>query len=330
MRVAYQVAAVVSVALASQAALADTPKQRLNPLIGLLEQRQPVMGLYAPSNYRHGTQTGDSVPLKTPAELARETVAYKFSDFIFDGRMEYDFERSFPTFSAYARALSSENHLRGVPYPQIAYPMIVKIHAIAPDPALAARHIGQQLDLGVTGVAFVDVESADEVRRGIAAMRYRSQGGTRAESVGIAPAYWGLSEQEYRRKADLWPLNPDGELLSYVIVESHAGLKNVREIAAVKGIGALFPGAGTLRQVFSAPGADGKPVVDEVAWEGAIQKVLAACKEFNVPCGIPSSPDQIEKRMKQGFSVFLMNWGESGFQTIEVGRKLRNASDARG
>jgi 4-hydroxy-2-oxoheptanedioate aldolase len=206
----------------------------------------------------------------------------------------------------------------------------VKIHEIAPDPKLAARRIGQQLDLGVSGVTFVTVESAAEVRRGLAAMRFKSNGGTRSDSVGNAPAHWGISEKEYRRKADLWPLNPDGELLSWVIVESHAGLRNVREIAAVKGIGVLWPGAGTLRQVFSTQDAAGHAVVDEIAWEAAIQKVLAACKEFNVPCGIPSSPDQIERRMKQGFSVFLMSWGESGFQTIEIGRKLRSANGAPG
>ena len=319
----------LTMALASHVALAAEPKQRLNPLIRLLEDRQPAMGLYAPSNLRYGAQPDRSVPLKTPTELARETVAYKSADFIFDGSMEHDFERSYPTFVAYARALSAENHLSRAPYPHIAYPMIVKIHELAPNPELAARHIGQQLDLGVSGVTFVGVESADEVRRGLAAMRFKSQGGTRADTVGSAPAYWGLSETEYRRKADLWPLNPDGELINWVIVESHAGLQNVREIAAVKGIGVLWPGAGTLRQVFSTPGADGKSVVDEIAWEAAIQKVLAACKEFSVPCGIPSSPDQIERRMQQGFSVFLMNWGESGFQTIEIGRKLRNA-DARG
>jgi hypothetical protein len=26
-------------------------------------------------------------------------------------------------------------------------------------------------------------------------------------------------------------------------------------------------------------------------------------------------------RLKQGFSVFVMNWGEAGFKTIEIGRK---------
>jgi 2-keto-3-deoxy-L-rhamnonate aldolase RhmA len=109
---------------------------------------------------------------------------------------------------------------------------------------------------------FVSVESAEEVRQGLAAMRFKSKGGTRSEDVGTAPALWGLSEAEYKAKADLWPVNPDGELLNWTIVESKAGLAKVREIAAVKGIGVLWPGAGTLRGVFSTTDASGKRVLD--------------------------------------------------------------------
>ena len=43
-----------------------------------------------------------------------------------------------------------------------------------------------------------------------------------------------MSEQEYRQKADVWPLNPNGELTNWTIVESKEGLAHVREIAAVK------------------------------------------------------------------------------------------------
>ena len=38
---------------------------------------------------------------------------------------------------------------------------------------------------------FVETESADEVRAGIAAMRFKSQGGTRADDVGTAPGVLG-------------------------------------------------------------------------------------------------------------------------------------------
>jgi hypothetical protein len=28
--------------------------------------------------------------------------------------------------------------------------------------------------------------------------------------------------------------------------------------------------------------------------------------------------------MKQGFSVFVMNWGDPGFKAIEIGRRVSN------
>jgi 4-hydroxy-2-oxoheptanedioate aldolase len=130
-----------------------------------------------------------------------------------------------------------------------------------------------------------------------------------------------MSEAEYKQKADVWPLNPNGELVNFTIVESKEGLEKVREIAAVKGIGVLFPGAGTLRGVYSTTNADGQRVVDMEAWEGAIQKVLAACKEFNVPCGYPATETDIETRIKQGFSVFIISWGDAGFRAVDIGRK---------
>src|SRR5687768_17138591 len=84
----------LGVSLAGTIAWADAPKPRLNPLIGLIEQKTPAMGLYAPSNRRPGPPSANTdappLPQKTPAELAKETVAYRSSDFVFDGSMEYN------------------------------------------------------------------------------------------------------------------------------------------------------------------------------------------------------------------------------------------------
>ena len=218
--------------------------------------------------------------------------------------------------------MSEAGVLAKAPVLRLTHPLVVKMNEIAPDPVKAGERIGRQLNLGVSGLVFVDVESADEVKAGLAAMRFKSKGGTRAEDVGAAPAFWGLSEKDYREKADLWPLNPKGELVNFTIVESKAGLAKVREIAAVPGIGVLFPGAGTLRGVFTSTNDKGERVVDTVAWEAAIQQVLAACKEFNVPCGYPARAEDIEMRMEQGFSVFVIGWGDNGFKTIEIGRRV--------
>ena len=302
----------------------------LNPIVDLLAQHKPVFGVYGPRNPRArpgDAPIADTVKLKTPAELAREALGYTSADYLFDGSMEGDYDRAFPTFAEFAKGIADgaggmiDRKAGG---PRFHHPLVVKMHEIAPDPAKAAQHIGDQLNLGVNGVVFVGVESPDEVKAGLAAMRFKSNGGTRSENVGTAPAYWGMSEKEYKEKADVWPLNPKGELVNFTIVESKAGLARVREIAAVKGIGVLFPGAGTLRGVFTTTDANGQRVFDEKGWEGAIQQVLAACKEFNVPCGYPATAKDIEARMQQGFSVFVINWGEQGFKAVDIGRKAGN------
>lgn len=320
-------ACVVAAALASLLGVPSVAQsqRRLNPIIDLLEQKQPVFGLYAPANRR--ARPGDASaaspePQKSPAQLAQDALGNKTGDYIFDGSMEGNFDSGFPTFAEFVQGLSQGGALQKAPFLRLHHPLMVKTPEIAPDPAKAAERISRQLNLGVSGIVFVSVESANEVRTGLAAMRFKSRGGTRPDDVSGAPAYWGLSDKEYREKADLWPLNPNGELVNFTIVESKAGLTNVREIAAVKGIGALFPGAGTLRGVFTTTDANGQRVFDEKGWEAAIQQVLAACKEFNVPCGYPANANDIEMRMKQGFSVFVIGWGEQGFKAVDIGRKV--------
>jgi 2-keto-3-deoxy-L-rhamnonate aldolase RhmA len=292
--------------------------KHLNPLIELHQQKKPIFGLYAPSNPR-STQGAPQVGTpKTVAELATAAVSYDKSDFVFSGTMERGVDRGIGSFTEFVNALmtaapSAETRWR--------HPLSVKTPKIADDKAKAVDNISQQLNLGVSTIVFVGVESADEVKTGLAAMRFKSKGGVRPDSVGSAPAYWGMDEKQYREKADVWPLNPNGELTNWTIVESKEGLAHVREIAAVKGISVLFPGAGTLRGVFSTIGADGRPTFDPQGWEASIQQVLAACKEFNVPCGYPATENDIETRMKQGFSVFIMNWGEAGFRAVDIGRR---------
>ena len=311
----------------------EEPK-RLNPMIELMAAKKPVFGLYAPSNRRFGGAQGargaqgaqsatsaQSAPAtKTAAELAADALANTNTDFIFDGTMEGGMDRALPPFTDFVKGMAASGSFKRHGG-QLTHPLVVKMHEIAPDHKVAAESIAKQLNLGVSGIMFVSVESAAEAQAGINAMRLKSKGGTRPEDVGQAPALWGMSEKEYKAKADLWPLNPGGELINWTIIESKEGLEKVREIAAVKGIGVLWPGAGTLRGLYTTTDASGARKLDEAGWEAAIQKVLAACKEFNVACGYPASPNDIEMRMKQGFSVFVMNWGDPGFKAIEIGRK---------
>ena len=307
---------------------AQPPQKRLNTVIQLLEQGRPVFGVYTPSAFPPGGRRGappPDTPPKSATDLASEALGYPDADFLFNGSMEGGVDRGLPTFTMFVRALAERASLiKAKPDGlHIVRPLIVKTSKIAKDPpSVVVSNISRQLNVGTSGIVFVEAESAAEVQLGLNAMRFTSKGGTRPDDVGMAPAFWNMSEQEYRQKADLWPLNRDGELINWTIVESQEGLAHVREIAAVKGIGVLFPGAGTLRGVFSTTNAAGEHVIDQAAWENAIQQVLAACKEFHVPCGFPATANDIELRMKQGFSVFVINWGEAGFRTVDIGRKI--------
>jgi 2-keto-3-deoxy-L-rhamnonate aldolase RhmA len=315
-------------------ALAQAPRH-LNPMIDLHASGKPVLGLYAPSNPRPRPAQPGAAPAATPAaatpmpapktqaQLAQDALAYTKADFIFDGSMEHDFDRGHTSFVEFMQAIAGAGSVARAPHPHLHHPVAVKMAKIGADAELARTRIGKQLDLGVSTIVLVDVESADEVRTALSAMRYKANGGTRVESVGSAPAVWGLDEKGYRAKADVWPLNRQGELTAWAIIESKEGLAKAREIAAVPGIAALFPGAGTLRGVFSTvDSATGQRKFDTAGWENAIQQVLAACKEYKVPCGYPANdPATVEQRMKQGFSVFIAGWGDTGFKAVEYGRQ---------
>jgi len=273
-------AAIVAAGLMTGGPVHGQRRQRLNPMIDLLEQKKPVFGVYWPTNApgrgRAGAPPAPATPPKTPAELAREALAYAPADFLFSGAMEGGVDRAIGPVGDFIRAAADAGALAKTPFPRFPHPLIVKTPKIAPDMAKAVENIGRELNLGVSGIMFVETESAEEVRAGLAAMRFKSKGGTRSDDAGSAPAYWGMTEAQYKQRADLWPLNPDGELVNWTIVESKEGLAHVREIAAVKGIGVLWPGAGTLRGVFSTTNAAGERVLDQAAWENAIQTVLAA------------------------------------------------------
>src|SRR5260221_2648270 len=65
-------------------------RQRLNPMIDLLEQKKPLFGVYWPGNpqgRRGGPPPADAV-MKSPAEGAKEARAYRNADFLFNGSME--------------------------------------------------------------------------------------------------------------------------------------------------------------------------------------------------------------------------------------------------
>src|SRR5215475_5911747 len=96
----------------------------------------------------------------------------------------------------------------------------------------------------------------------------------------LVPTYWGLAPQDYCEAADVWPIDPDGELLLMDIVENVRGINALPDILRqVKGIGAIWAGPGDLSVSMGLRGQATHPDVEE-----NLLRVLAARKEFGVPC----------------------------------------------
>jgi len=194
--------------------------------------------------------------------------------------------------------------------------LVLKKGNLQPNVALFARFppeadqsqwvVKQALDIGLHGIFFNGVDTKEQAVMAVRSMRYPPLKGAKYyEPIGIrgnGPAnalwIWGLTGPEYDRHADVWPLNPEGDLLAMPMIESVEGLKNLDAIAGTPGVGALFLGQGSdlSRSLGVRPGA---PEV-----EAAFQQVLKACKAHKIGCAISANtPDQVAKRVKEGWNI---------------------------
>ncbi|MEX2467387.1 MAG: hypothetical protein WD995_10785 [Gemmatimonadota bacterium] len=105
----------------------------------------------------------------------------------------------------------------------------------------------------------------------------------------------------------LWPVNPDGDVVNVFLLEDQIAVERAREITSAPGAGVVIPGPGDLRRAYEG---------DMEAVENAIQTVLAACLELDVPCGITAGVEDIGDRIAQGFRFFIVSEPEA----IAVGR----------
>jgi 4-hydroxy-2-oxoheptanedioate aldolase len=184
----------------------------------------------------------------------------------------------------------------------------------------------QVLDIGVFGIIFPHVSTVEEARNAVSACRYpRLNSAPRYDPPGIrgdaptrAARYWGLTQQEYYRRADVWPLAPEGEILVVIQCEDTRAIENLPKIIKeVPGIGVVLIGEGDLSQELGHPRDYEHPVVAD-----AIDTILNICKEHNMPCGHPH-PDakNIDRLVACGYR-FLMPSSPRSFSVLEHARKL--------
>src|SRR6266704_2829236 len=142
-------------------------------------------------------------------------------------------------------------------------PAVTPMVRIPPNGAEKAQFQAKQaLDLGVYGIVWPHISTVDQAYNAVAACRYpRLKSAPRYEPAGIrgdgpttATRYWGLTQQEYYKKAGVWPLDPEGEVLVMLMIEDTLAIENLDDILAkVPGIGLILIGEGDLSQELGFP-----------------------------------------------------------------------------
>ena len=169
-------------------------------------------------------------------------------------------------------------------------------------------YIKQALDAGAYGIVIPHCRNAAEARRVVQACRYpQAKGDAQPEPAGARGAspwpcsyIWGVSMDEYVRRADVWPLDPKGDIMAIVMIEDQEGLKNINSILSVPGIGAIIFGPYDYSFSCGYPGdVTAEPVLK--AWD----EVAAACKKHKVPFVAFATEENTDTLLDEGYILFL-------------------------
>jgi 4-hydroxy-2-oxoheptanedioate aldolase len=267
-------------------ALAQPTPKHLNPVIEKLAAGKPFFGV----------QTGD-LSLENARALARADIDYVYLE-MEHGPMDFEGLHRFTVGMIDKAAILN----KGNPQPNVAI-----FARFAPYGREQAQwFVKQALDIGLMGVIFNGIDNREQALLAVRNMRYPQKrnskypepAGLRGYAPGTAVWWWGISEAEYERRADLWPLNPDGDLLGIMMIETAEGLKNADAITSVPGVGAIFVGAGADLSQYLGVDRNSPEL------EKGFQTILKACQAHNVACGITATNARdIGKRLEDGWKM---------------------------
>ena len=283
--------------------------QRLNKLIELFENDQPAFGVLS-----------FDYSLNNARAMASSGLDFLFIDM---EHAPFDIERLrlFLLGMTDKRSIIEKGNLQPNVVP------LVRIPAAGGAEELIAQ-AKQVLDVGVFGIFFPAVHTREQAELAVRATRYPQYNdapdyeptGLRGRNPSNATWYWGV--RDYHAKADVWPLDPQGELLAMMFIESRAGVENIEEIITVPGLGGIFIGPSDLSTSMGYT----SPAAPEV--EQAIQTVLGACLEHDVPCAITTGQGSVQQRIEQGFRFVTV--GADGGLNTGASNALRLGREAAG
>ena len=287
------VSAAVMIVLLVPAGGAEPQFLHLNPMIDKLSQGKPVIGV----------STGD-LSMENAHALARANIDFVRIE-MEHGPMDFVALRNFLVAMIDKAAILKKGN---------AQPSVAPIARFSPFGREEQAWVEKQaLDIGLMGFIFNGVDNKEQALTAVRNMRYPQRKGSRypepngmrGYGPGNALWFWGIGNDEYMQRADVWPLNPQGDLLAAMMIETVEGLKNVDAIAATPGVGMLFPGNAT--DLYMAMGI----APDAPEREAAMQTILKACKAHRVACGVAAvnSAAEAERRVKEGWKYIELGGG---------------------
>ena len=188
-----------------------------------------------------------------------------------------------------------------------------------------AWQVKQVLAQGVHGILLCHAETPAAVKVFVEAARYPFQtigvgsgldeGRRGAGGQASAAALWGVSPLDYLDRADVWPLNPDGEILLGLKIENRRALSNAEESVAVPGIAFAEWGPGDMGMSFGRKDAHDPPYPPQMS--AARARIKAACDAAGVYFLNSVHADDVIEMLDEG----VMIGSCPGAEVAEIGRR---------
>jgi 4-hydroxy-2-oxoheptanedioate aldolase len=187
--------------------------------------------------------------------------------------------------------------------------------------------VKQVLAAGVHGILLCHADDPGAVTAFVESARFPHQragldqglgeGRRGAHGTASAAEIWGISPKEYAEKADVWPLNPNGEIMLGLKIEDKHALAKVNESMSVPGIAFAEWGPGDMGYSLGFPENHDAPYPKEMLV--ARGKVLAACKAHHLFFLSTMLPNDVTDVIKEGVMI-----GAGSAEAAEIGRKFMN------
>jgi len=283
--------------------------KRINRAIELLEAGQPI--------YYTGSHSGTSGTVEQG-----KADAGTYADYI-----SYDMEHApfdVHGLSEYMKGLAAAGPTRsGHKTPTV----IVNVPVNGIDAATIRANawmFHQVLATGVHGILLCHADDPGAVRAFVEAVRLPihkqgvgaglSEGRRGVHGGPTAAPIWGITAEEYNQKADVWPLNPNGELLLGLKLEDKYAVANAEANLEVPGIAFAEwgPGDMALSLGVMGRGADQNPQM-----RANRNRVFAATKAHKIFFLESMSPENIIAEIKEGVMV-----GPASQKAAEIGRQF--------